>query len=81
MADGDVLEMPKRRTDAVRDPDGVLGPAPQITTADLADRWSKSRRSIRRIPAEELPYVEIGGQRRYRPEDVAAYEESNLVGA
>lgn len=81
MGDGDVLEMPKRRTDAVRDPDGVLGPAPSLTTSDLAERWNKSKKSVRRIPPEELAYVEIGGQRRYRPTDVAAYEERNLVGA
>lgn len=76
-----VPEMPKRRTDAVRDPDGVLGPAPRLTTSDLADRWSKSKRSVRRIPPELLPYVMIGGQRRYRPPDVAAYEERQEVGS
>jgi hypothetical protein len=50
-----------------------------LTAAQLAERWSCHASTVRDIPRDELPYLEIGGgrakhHRRYRPSDVAAYE-------
>lgn len=50
-----------------------------LRASQLADRWGISETTVREIPFDELPYREFGkGQklkrRRYRPDDVAAYE-------
>ena len=56
------------------------------TPATLAHRWSVSETTVREIPAAQLPYKEFGAgeklkRRRYRPVDVAAYEENHVRGA
>jgi hypothetical protein len=50
-----------------------------FTPAILAARWGVSETTVREIPAQQLPYKEFGSgeqlkRRRYRPEDVAAFE-------
>jgi hypothetical protein len=52
-----------------------------LSIADLMARWNVGRTTIRAIPASALPYVNLGNglvreRRRYRPEDVEAYEEA-----
>jgi len=65
-----VIPMPRKRPD-----EGSL-----LTATDLARRWRMHRDSIYRIPAELLPYMKLGrNTRRYRPEDVAAFEEQQRV--
>lgn len=54
-----------------------------FTVAQLAARWTLSRGTVRAIPRAALPYKTFGkgGKlRRYRPEDVAAYEASDSFG-
>lgn len=50
---------------------------------DLADRWGVSRRNVRKIPREKLPYLSFGDSdiRKYDPADVAAFEEREKRGA
>lgn len=50
-----------------------------LTPAQLAERWACHVSTIRDIPRDELPYLELGSgrtrhYRRYHPRDVAAYE-------
>lgn len=50
---------------------------------DLAARWSVSANTVRTIPHTTLPYISIGlgltrERRRYRPDDVMAYELTRL---
>lgn len=50
---------------------------PLHTVDDLVERWGFCRDTIYRIPAELLPYMTLGpkrGARRYRLEDIEAYE-------
>lgn len=56
-----------------------------FTPALLAARWGISETTVREIPADQLPYKEFGAgeqlkRRRYRPDDVAAFE-ARRVGA
>jgi hypothetical protein len=48
---------------------------------DVAAFLGWSRRRVAQIPASELPYVqlEVRGQRRYDPRDVARYLERRTV--
>lgn len=52
---------------------------------DLAARWHMSKRAVRKIPRERLPYLNVGSGarelRRYSPEAVAAYEAEGSKGA
>jgi hypothetical protein len=50
-----------------------------FTPALLAARWRVSETTVRAIPRDALPYLELGTgtklkRRRYSPEDVAAFE-------
>jgi hypothetical protein len=50
-----------------------------FTPALLAARWGVSETTVREIPADQLPYKAFGAgeqlkRRRYRPDDVAAFE-------
>lgn len=48
-----------------------------LTTSDLAARWNVGARQVRAIPRTALPYLLFGERtRRYRPEDVDAYENT-----
>ncbi|HEY4307722.1 MAG TPA: hypothetical protein VGM82_24820 [Gemmatimonadaceae bacterium] len=44
----------------------------------LAARWNVSRKSVRNIPREQLPYITFGGTsvRRYKPADVEHFEST-----
>ncbi len=67
----DVIPMPRRQPQ-----DDTL-----VTAAEIAERWAVHRDTIYRIPPNELPYLKLGpNTRRYRWEDVKAYEESSFVG-
>lgn len=49
-----------------------------LTVRDLGARWGVSATVVREIPKGALPYLALGGSRvrRYHPDDVAAYEDS-----
>lgn len=53
-----------------------------LTTKDLAERWAMSPRTIEKqraeAPDEGPPFVRIGRNVRYRPQDVERWEEENL---
>lgn len=51
-------------------------------TKDLAARWGVSRDTVLAIPREKLPYLEFGNSnmRRYKPDDVLAFEENEKRG-
>lgn len=53
-----------------------------LTPQQLAERWHCSASTVKTIPRDELPFLEIGTgrkyrRRRYRPQDVAAYEAAH----
>ncbi|MDB4892198.1 MAG: hypothetical protein JWL61_4053 [Gemmatimonadetes bacterium] len=57
-----------------------------FTVADLAARWTCSATTVRAIPVDALPYINVGQGltkviRRYRLADVEAYEERRLAKA
>ena len=55
--------------------------APFITADKLARRWSVHRDTVYKMPTADLPYMKLGpNTRRYRMEDVEAYEQSRVVG-
>ena len=50
-----------------------------LTVKDLCQRWRLSGTSVRAIPIDELPFLDLGkglvkAVRRYRLDDVEAYE-------
>lgn len=54
-----------------------------FTVGDLAKRWGCSSTTVRAIAKTTLPYLNLGQGlmrelRRYRPEDVEAYEATRL---
>lgn len=54
-----------------------------FSTVQLAERWHCSPNTVRAIPATALPYLNLGRGlqrelRRYRPDDVYAYESARL---
>lgn len=57
-------------------------PAPLLTPTDLAARWTVSLRRLAawRYEGRGPAFMKIGGQVRYRVEDVQAYETERLVG-
>lgn len=55
--------------------------APFITAEELAKRWSVHRDTVYKMPTADLPYMKLGpNTRRYRMEDVEAYERARVVG-
>ena len=50
-------------------------PEKWLTAADLAERWGVSKQKVYAIPLKELRCHKLGRLRRYRPEDVRAYED------
>lgn len=62
-------------------PTNTNSPAPFLTTAELADRWRISPRTLRnqRCAGLGVPSVKIGGAVRYRLADVEAYEAAAPV--
>jgi hypothetical protein len=55
----------------------------RASVQQLADHWGVSPSTVRDIPFGELPYLEFGRgakfrRRRYRWEDVEAYERAQL---
>lgn len=48
---------------------------------EVADLLGCHRNTVKRIPPGELPFFRIGGRgdRRYRPDDVAAYLKRRTV--
>jgi len=56
-------------------PENNESPAPyRLTLTQLAARWLISKRTITRIPASQLPYLNLPTQRRYLLDDIIAYE-------
>jgi len=52
-----------------------------ITAEELAKRWGMHRDTVYKVPTTELPYMKLGpNARRYRIEDVEAYEQAKVVG-
>lgn len=56
------------------------------TVSLLAKRWDVSASTVRGIPRDELPYMEMGQgrhlkRRRYAPADVLAYETAKRSAA
>lgn len=50
-----------------------------LKAEDLAERWSVTERTVHYLRQRgELPCVRIGRQVRFRPDDVEAYEKSQL---
>ncbi len=66
-----VLPFPRRR------PDPDLGR--HLSAAELADRWHRHVDTIRRMPADEMPFIKLGRSKLYRIADVLAYEEARFV--
>lgn len=58
-----------------------LDPSPPqwVTLAQLAERWKVCKRTITRIPVQQLPYYNLPTQRRYRLQDVIRYERHRAV--
>lgn len=56
-------------------------PRPLLTESELAERWSRSARTLRndRSARRGVPYVKLGGSVRYRLADVEAYEARGMV--
>lgn len=57
-----------------------------LTVADLAARWVCSDTTVRAIPADALPYINVSQglvkvRRRYKLADVEAYEDRHLAKA
>jgi hypothetical protein len=57
-----------------------------LTPEALRARWHVSAKTVRSIPRDVLPYLELGSgtarkRRRYNPADVEAYEARSHRGA
>lgn len=52
-----------------------------MTPMEVAVRLAVHANTVKRIPADELPYMRFGhrGDRRYRPADVSLYIEQRMV--
>lgn len=58
-----------------------LDPSPPqwVTLSELAERWKVCKRTITRIPNEDLPCYTLPNQRRYRLQDVVRFESMALI--
>lgn len=58
-----------------------LNPSPPqwLTLSQLADRWKVCKRTITRIPLDQLPCYNLPAQRRYRLQDVIRYERRRSI--